>query len=197
MNKLILAGLLAAPLASNAGAPSYNYLEGGYSKATQRDGNADDLDADGYYGRASGLVSDRVYLFGDYRHYSTDQVAGAYAETDAVNVGIGVRFPVSEQLDLLAGGGASFARIKPRGTAANVFSEEDDSGYFVEGGARAMLTDALELNGGMRYTKVFDESETTGIVGAVFHFTPRLGASASYEFGDDSNAYLVGARLGF
>jgi len=49
----------------------------------------------------------------------------------------------------------------------------------------------------MRYTKVFDESETTGLVGAVFNFTPSFGVSGGYEFGDSTNAYLVGARLNF
>lgn len=197
MKKLLMLGLLAAPLAAFADGLSYNYLEGGYSKATQRDGDENDRDADGYYGKASGKIAEQVYLYGDYRHYSTDKVAGSYAETDQANIGIGVRFPVAERLDLTVGGGASFAQISPKGPSSSLFSDEDDTGYFVEGGARALLTPALEVNGGMRYTKVFDESETTGLVGAVFNFTPSFGVSGGYEFGDSTNAYLVGARLNF
>lgn len=197
MKKLLMVGLMAAPLAAFADGLSYNYLEGGYSKATQRDGDENDRDADGYYGKASGKIAEQVYLFGDYRHYSIDKLAGAYAEIDLANVGLGIRLPVAERLDLTVGGGASFAQISPKGTASSAFGDEDDSGYFVEGGARALLTPALEVNGGMRYTKVFDESETTGLVGAVFNFTPSFGVSGGYEFGDDTNAYLVGARLNF
>ena len=46
---LLLAGALAAlPLAALASNLNYNYVEGGYLKATQEDGNANDFDFDGF-----------------------------------------------------------------------------------------------------------------------------------------------------
>ena len=46
---LLIAGALATlPLSAIAQNLSYNYIEGGYTKATLEDGNADDFDYDGF-----------------------------------------------------------------------------------------------------------------------------------------------------
>lgn len=200
MKKLLIVGALASlPLASFAESGlSYNNFGGAYLKGTQRNGNSDDVDADGYTVFGSGKFTDKLYAFGDYRHYTTDKVFGAYAEADLATVGLGFRFPLGTLVDLNAGGGAIFAKQELKGSASSFNSgDDDDTGYFVQTGVRAMVLPRLELNGGFRYSKVFDESETAGIVGAAFNFTPAISAVGHYEYGDDVNQYTIGGRFNF
>lgn len=196
---LLLAGALAAlPLSAMASNLSYSFLEGGYMKATQEDGNADDYDFDGFTVGASGKISKNLYVFGDYRQLESDTVAGTRINIDAGRIGLGVIFPVNDNLDLTAGGGASFGKFDYKGSGAGLTPDDnDDTGYFLQGIARAKVLPALEINGGYRYEKVFDESESTGLVGAVFNITPAFAAIGNYEFGDDLNRYVLGGRFNF
>lgn len=196
---LLLAGALAAlPLAALASNLNYNYVEGGYLKATQEDGNANDFDFDGFTVAGSGKISKNLYVFGDYRQLESDTVAGTRQDRNAGRIGLGVIVPVNDNLDLTAGGGASFGKVDFEGAGAGFTpNDNDDTGYFLQGIARAKVLPALEINGGYRYEKVFDQSESTGLVGAVFNITPAFAAIGNYEFGDDLNRYVLGGRFNF
>ena len=196
---LLLAGALAAlPLSAMASNLSYNFLEGGYMKATQEDGNSDDYDFDGFTVGASGKIAKNLYVFGDYRQVESDTVAGTRINIDAGRIGLGVIFPINDNLDLTAGGGASFGKFDYKGVAAGATPDDnDDTGYFLQGIARAKVLPALEINGGYRYEKVFDESDSVGLIGAVFNITPAFAAIGNYEFGDDLNRYVLGGRFNF
>lgn len=196
---LILAGALAVlPLSAISSNLSYNFIEGGYTKATQEDGDSNDFDFDGFSVGASGKIASNLYVFGDYRQLESDTVAGTRRKIDSGRVGLGVIFPINDNLDLTAGGGAAFGKEELEGSGAGFTPEDnDDTGYFLQGIARAKVLPALEINGGYRYEKVFDESESTGLVGAVFNFTPAFAAIGSYEFGDDLNRYVLGGRFNF
>ncbi len=199
--KLLAVAALAAPLsafAQTASTISYSYIEGGYLKATQEDGNSDDFDFDGFTVGASGKVSKNLYLFGDYRQLESDTVGGTRIDIDTARVGLGVIFPINNNFDVTAGGGAAFAKFDYKGSGAGLTPDDnDDTGYFLQTIARAKVLPALEINGGYRYEKVFDESESTGLVGAVFSFTPAFAAVGSYEFGDDFDRYVIGGRFNF
>lgn len=199
LKPLLIAGALTSlPLAGFAEGLSYNYIEGGYLKATQEDGNADDFDFDGFNLAASGKVAENVYLFGDYRRLESDTVSGTRVDINAGRLGLGVIIPVTRIFDITAGGGASFGKFDYKGSGSGLTPDDnDDTGYFLQTIARAQLLPAIEVNGGYRYEKVFDQSESTGLVGAVFHFTPAFAAVANYEFGDDFNRYTLGGRFDF
>lgn len=199
MKTLLIAGALATlPLSAFAQNLSYNYIEGGYTKATLEDGNADDFDFDGFSVAASGKFTDNLFVFGDYRFLESDTRFGTKADYNSGRVGLGFIVPVNNNLHLNAGGGASFAKFKFKGAgAAATPDNNDDTGYFVQGIARAQVLPALEINGGYRYEKLFDESESTGLIGAVFNFTPAFGALGSYEFGDGTDRYTLGGRFSF
>ena len=196
---LLIAGALAAlPLSAFAQNLSYSYLEGGYLKATQEDGNADDFDFDGFTVGASGKIGENFFLFGDYRQLESDTVGGTRVDINTGRVGLGFIIPVNANFDITAGGGAAFAKFDYKGSGAGLTPDDnDDTGYFVQSIARAKVLPALEINGGYRYEKVFDESESTGLIGAVFNFTPAFAAVGNYEFGDDFNSYVLGGRFNF
>lgn len=199
---LLMATTLAVlPLSSFAEGPSYSYIEGGYLKATQENGSADDFDFDGFAAAGSSKLGKNLYLFGDYRHLQSDTVANTRLQTDTGRIGLGFILPLHERVNLTAGGGAAYAKYNYEGSGAGLTPDDsDDIGYFVQTIARVQVLPALELNGGYRYEKVeksLDDSESTGLVGAAFHFTPAFAAVGNYEFGDDTNRYILGARFDF
>ena len=198
---LMATALTVLPLSSFAVGPSYSYVEGGYLKATQSNGNADDFDFDGFTVAGSGKLAKSLYLFGDYRRLESDTVAGTRLKTDTGRLGLGFIFPLNERINFTAGGGAAFAKYDYEGSGSGLTPDDnDDIGYFVQTIARVMVLPALELNGGYRYEKVeksLDNSESTGLVGVAFNFTPAFAAVGNYEFGDDTNRYMLGARFNF
>lgn len=200
MNTLLCASALLAtlPLSALAQGISYDYLEGGYTKATQENGNADDFDFDGFTIAGSGKVASNLYLFGDYRQLESDTVANTRVDTNTGRIGLGYILPINENLHLTAGGGAVFAKFDYEGSGSALTPDDnDDTGYFLQTIARAKVLPALEINGGYRYEKVFDEGESTGLVGAVFNITPAIAAIGNYEFGDDYDRYVLGGRYNF
>lgn len=198
---LLMAAALAAPLsvfAQGSSNLSYNYVEGGYTKATLEDGNANDFDFDGFSVHASGKVAQNLFLFGDYRYLESDTRNGTKLQTNSGRAGLGVIFPINANFDLNAGGGVALAKFDYKGSGAGLTPDDnDDTGYFLQGIARAKVLPALEINGGYRYEKVFKESESVGLIGAVFNFTPALAVIGNYEFGDDTNRYVLGGRFNF
>lgn len=196
---LLIAGALAAlPLSALAQGLSYSYLEGGYTKATLEDGDANDFDFDGFSVAGSGKFTDNLFVFGDYRFLESDTRAGTKADFNSGRVGLGFIVPVNERFHLNAGGGASFGKFEYKGTAAAATPDDnDDTGYFLQGIARAQVLPALEINGGYRFEKIFDNNESTGLIGAVFNFTPAFGAIGNYEFGDGTDRYTLGGRFSF
>ena len=196
---LLLAGaLVALPLSALAQGLSYNYIEGGYTKATLEDGDSNDFDFDGFSVAGSGKVSENLFLFGDYRFLESDTVAGTRADLNSGRVGLGFIVPFNEQLHLNAGGGASFGKFEYKGAGAGATPDDnDDTGYFLQAIARAKVLPALEINGGYRFEKLFDENESTGLIGAVFNFTPAVAVLGNYEFGDGTDRYTLGGRFSF
>ncbi len=195
---LIATTLAALPLSVFAQNISYNYIEGGYLKATLEDGDSDDFDFDGFTVGGSGKVAQNFYVFGDYRQLESDTVNGTRLDINSGRLGLGFILPVNANLDINAGGGAAFGKFDYEGSGSNLTPEDnDDTGYFLQTMARAKVLPALEINGGYRYEKVFDESESTGLVGAVFNITPAFAAVGNYEFGDEFNRYSLGGRFNF
>jgi hypothetical protein len=159
LKPLAAAALLAAlPLGAFAAEStlSYNFIEGGYAKATQRDGDSNDFDYDGFYGAGSGKVTKNVYVFGDYRQLTSDTFAGARVRVDSALAGVGLIIPVTKIVDLNVNGGGVWEKYKYQGTAANFTPHDnDDTGFFVGGGARADFAAArsqrrLSLQQGVR-----------------------------------------------
>ncbi len=76
------------------------------------------------------------------------------------------------------------------------FNSQDDDGYAIRAGIRAMLTPQFELNGGGSYVDVSDD-DTALYVGAVYSFTDMFAVTGNVSVGDNATAYGVGLRLYF
>lgn len=183
---------VAAPLAAQAEGLSYNYVEGRY---VNTDIDDVDVDVDGYDINASGLIAPNFFLFGSYGQQETESINNGKLEYTTGTFGLGWRMPLNNQVDLVAKGGLLYGEIDGKGSASGL--DDDDTGFLLNGGVRALLMPNFEVNGGVTYADVLDDDETTLDVGAVFSFTPAFAAVAGASFGSDANAYSAGLRFNF
>lgn len=112
-------------------------------------------------------------------------------ESTEISVGINPHIALGENLDLVFPVGLEYADVD-----AGIVSD-DDVGYSIGVGVRALLSPSWELAGGVQHMEIFDGDQQT-INGSVrWHindlFSLALGASA----GDDVTAFSLGGRFSF
>ena len=74
----------------------------------------------------------------------------------------------------------------------------DDDGYLVDAALRGRVGDAVELEGGVRYTDFSDGGDATSLfVGGRFHFNETWALGVEYQDGDDSSTILADVRVSF
>ena len=186
LKKLCLAAALALPLSAMAEGLSYSYVEAGYVMADIDGGG----EADGFGFGGSYLFAPQIYATASYSRLKTD--TSPKIEISGFSGGVGFRQPLNATVDANLEVGFIAADVD-----AGSFGSDDDTGYSVGAGLRAMVAKQLELNGGVSYAKVFDEGETSFDVGGVFSFTPQFAAIAGASFADDANTYSFGGRFMF
>ena len=77
-------------------------------------------------------------------------------------------------------------------------AENLDDGYLVDAALRGRVGDAVELEGGVRYTDFSDGGDATSLfVGGRFHFNQTWALGAEYQDGDDSSSILAYVRASF
>ncbi|MGH8378216.1 MAG: outer membrane beta-barrel protein [Gammaproteobacteria bacterium] len=196
--------LIAAPLASNAAAPNYNYLDLSYSKTTT-DGFAGGkgYQLDGSYG-----FTDIWYVAGSYGHNSFNGgfLTGGFFTSDQT-LTIGLHLPLTDSLDFVGRVGYAEDHWK-QGPSTNLFpgfvvaTSDTQDGYNVGFGIRAMLLDQLELNAFIDHDNVgllshdHNGSETVVSVGALYTITSDFGVGASYAHGsrNSTNNWMLTGR---
>lgn len=183
--KMLMASVLALPLAAMADGLSYNYIQAGYVMADIDGGG----DADGFGIGGAFLVNPAVFVQGAYSRIKLD---GTDIEASTISGGLGFRHGLTETVDFTASANVVFAEVD-----AGSFGSDDDTGYGLTAGIRALVMPALELNAGANYTNVFDDGETSFGVGAVFSVTPQFALLGNGDFSSDANAYTIGARFMF
>lgn len=185
------AGFVAATLLAGSAAaaegPRYTYGEIGYSRI---DFDNFSEDADVFNAAGSFAVTDRVHLIAGYSNGSVDG-SGFNVDLESATIGAGLNFPLNSTVDLVADAAYAWAKVD-----TNNFGSEDDDGYALNVGLRAMLTPRFELNGGGTYVDISDD-DTALYVGAVFNFTDMFALSGNISVGDNATAYGVGLRLYF
>jgi hypothetical protein len=183
MKRTALALLCAAlPCAALAEEPRYTYIEGGYQFLDVEDF---DVDGDGWGIGGSAALTDRFHLVASYSSLGLD--LGIDATT--LNAGVGVNFPMSSAVHLVAEAGYVRADFE------TPFGDVDDDGYFVSGGIRWMALEQLELAASVDYVDVGDFGDDTGLtVGALYSLTPNLAIGASVDLSDDATGYSAGLR---
>lgn len=189
---LALAFALALPLAASADV-SYSYLDAGYQFGGDVDIGIGAVDTDGFALKGSYAVNDTVFVQFDYSALGTDPSGIDFTDW-ALSIGwhgemAYAKFGVaSEEVDVCG-------LFTPPCTI-------DDTGYAIDFGLRAMVTDALELNGHVGYSDLGDlDTYTNYGVGAVFMVGESMGISFNYDLrsgdGIDFTSYGIGARFNF
>lgn len=184
MRKLTILTALAAAAAMPAAAladVSYSYVGAGYA-ALKPDG-IDRLD--GYKLEGSLAVHENVHLIANYLRAKDSPVTA-----HRTRVGAGYNMPLNSQFDMVGRLGWSFAKVSVSG-----FGSSKDDGVFGQAGVRGMATDALEVNAFLTYDD--NEEKVSADVGAVYHFTPQLGATAGYTYSSEVQTWDVGLRYNF
>ncbi len=185
------AGLAAAVLLAGSAlaseGPRYTYGELGYSQVDFDNFNED---ADVFGAGGSLAVSDRIYLIASYSYGNVD-VSGFDIDLNTAQVGAGLHFPLNSTVDFIVDASYVWAEIEADG-----FDSQDDDGYALRAGLRAMLTPQFELNGGGSYADVSDD-DTALYVGAVYNFTDMFAVTGNISAGDNATAYGIGARFYF
>ena len=184
--KVVLGGLLlaAAPLAALAEDMSYSFVDLAYVD-TEIDGVGPSLD--GFALRGSVGFATNWFAFGEYADQSVSGV-----DVTSISVGIGGHYGLAESLDLVGRLGWTQAEVD-----SGPFNAEDD-GYLVDLGLRGRVGDAVELEGGARYTDFSDGGDATSLfVGGRFHFNQTWALGAEYQDGDDSSSILAYVRASF
>jgi hypothetical protein len=72
----------------------------------------------------------------------------------------------------------------------------DEDGLGLQFRIRALVTDELELEGGIQYIDVGDDDMSLQ-AGARYYFTPQLSAGVGLTFGGDTDGIGINARFSF
>jgi Ax21 family sulfation-dependent quorum factor len=186
MKKTLFALALAAALPVAAQAQdkglSYTWAEADYV----------DLDngADGWGLRGSYNFGDTgFYVLGGYSWLNADDAdLDLDVDAEADELGLGYHHAIAANTDLI--GEVAYQKI--------------DTDFFrIDGlrtsvGVRSALTPNFEGFVKANYYDVSDyDGDVTGTLGAQFKFNPMWGITGEAEFGDGSEAYLLGLRASF
>jgi long-subunit fatty acid transport protein len=193
---ILAAALVIAPLAVQAAAPDYNYLDLGFSKASIST-----------FSGGKGYQLDGSYSFANYwfvaasygrNNFSGGALTGGFFTTDEV-LTVGGHLALTDSLDLVGRVAYASDRWK-QGPSTNLFpgfsvsTEDLQDGYAFGFGIRAMLLDQLELNAFIDRNNAglmshdHTRAETTASVGAMYKMTDDFGLGLSYARGTESDA---------
>jgi hypothetical protein len=183
----LVAAMLFAGSAVASEGPRYTFGEIGYARVDFDNFNED---ADVFGANGSLAISDRIYLIASYSDGSID-ASGFDVDLKTAEAGAGLHFPLNDKVDFIVDASYIWAEVD-----ADNFNSQDDDGYGIRVGLRAMLTPQFELNGGGTYADVTDD-ETAAYVGVVYNFTDMFAITGDVSVGDDATSYGVGMRLYF
>jgi len=180
--RMMVSGLLlaVAPLAAMADDMSYSYVDAGYAE-TDIDGLGPS--ADGFALRGSIGFGGNWLAFVEYADQSVQNV-----DLETIAVGLGGHYGIANGVDLV--GHLGYFEVD-----VGAF---DDDGYLFDLGVRGQIGDAVELEGGARYTDLSDGGDDTALFfGGRFHFNETWALGAEYRTGDDSSTILAYVRASF
>jgi hypothetical protein len=183
LSVLFVCAALAAPLSLHAQARQTSY--GTNPNYTYLDGRVVSIDPDGPGGSSDGLRIGGSMLF-------QPKLFGVASLTDIdeltqLDVGVGLREPLSTRTDLVGIAGLVFADTE----------FDDDIGFSLTGGVRSLVTPQIELGGYVGYVNIFDDGDITLTGEGLLHVTRELSLVASLGLSDDYNAITIGARWNF
>jgi opacity protein-like surface antigen len=167
---LALAALLpVSAQAADATGISYNYVEAGYTSADVAEGDFDGFSLAGSIGFAEHWYGSATYRQVDDNDYDVT--------LDQGSINLGWHTAIQQNVDFFAELG-----YVNMGVDIEDFDNESENGYRAGLGIRGMVAPNFELNGKVSYTDISELDGEFGVgVGAVWHFNPTWGVTASYE----------------
>jgi hypothetical protein len=186
LTKVVLGSLMLAvtPLAAQAEDMSYSYVDAAY---VETDFDAIGPSADGFGLRGSVGFAGNFFVFGEF---SSQSVGGV--DLDQMAAGIGGHYGLADNLDLF--GRLGWMQLEVSAGPIDL----DDDGYLADLGLRGRVGDAVELEGGARYTDFSDGGDDTAVFfGGRFHFNETWALGAEYQSGDDISTILAYVRASF
>lgn len=186
-----LTALLLVPAASFAAPPPaelrYDFVGLGLTFG-EVDTVGDDSDFTNFTVGGSWGFHENFALFGRVSGGEVEAIGDV--DTSQVSIGINSHFPITDTLDIVIPVAIEWADFDGPG-----FSD-DDTGYSLGVGVRALLSPAWELSGGIQHVDVFGSDQSL-YVNARWHMTSLFSMGLGGEFGDDVSAILLDARFSF
>ena len=196
MRKLVCALIAVAGMtAAHAGDLSYTYAEGGLGRV-----DLDSIDTgDSYFVGGSLAIGTNWLGFAEYSMSSFDQ-AGANADVDQLQIGLGGHFPMSDSVDFI--GKLAYVDESVDASASipgggSVSASADDNGYLLSAGVRGHVLEKLDLTGEVQYVDFGDSDDTGLALRGLYEFTDMFSLGARVGYSDDATAYGVFARFSF
>lgn len=188
---VIIAGLMAAPLAAGAQDLRYNYLQGGVAFYPSFE-NQDFIGVDF---RGSVSLMQEFFAFGGVQ-FLTDDV-----DLTAVHAGVGYRQPLMDGTDVWGGVTLEYQEFESEfvdpGTGVTLISaSEDETSIGFRAGVRHLITDEFEVAGTMRY--VTGDLDYFGITGTAQYFVnEQVGLIGEVDLYDGELGVIAGGRFNF
>ena len=181
--------MAAATLSSTqafADSPKWDFLELSIS----------DTNPQGFNFLASKLVTDNVFVTGEFNKFS-DNVLGVDVDLDTLVLCAGYKHSLTENTDWY--GSMSYVDMNGVTSGFGFKRGIDHNGFGIGTGVRSMLTDQFELSGHFTYSEIDDESATGFAVNALYYLTEQVGLNAIYSYTLDTNedSIGIGARFTF
>jgi len=155
----------------------------------------EDVDFGAFVVDGSIAVTDFLAIAGSIGAAVTDDICDYYycddVETTTVQIGVVPHFSIGNNVDLVFP--ISALRVDVEGFG----EDEDDTGYSVGIGIRALLNPSWELEAGITHVDVFDDDDQTFSGLVRWHISGLYSMSLGLSSNDDVNAATLGARFTF
>ncbi len=172
----------------SAQSANYDYIQGSYGRM-DFNSNGLDIDGDGFGLSASFGVAENFHLFGEYQTADL----GSGVDLNLLELGGGYHTTISPNLDVYANLGYVNFEVEAGG-----FGSVDEGGFSVGLGLRGMVSDAVELYGGLDYVDFDDgDGEVRSTAGFMLALTESVGVGGKAALWDDFNIYQLNVRLYF
>jgi hypothetical protein len=184
---------------------SFTYLEADYINLdiddVGDDGNIiDDFDnGNGYAIRGSVKIGGDWFLFGNYSETDADvsfyddedMLQPANTEVKNLDLGVGVALPLNDKSDAVLRVAYTDSDIGDFDVGASEdnslddLNDDDSDGFFADASWRSQVTNAIEVNLGVRYTDMENVDGISFIGGVLFEISQTFGISLQVDAGDD------------
>ncbi|MBT8422276.1 MAG: porin family protein [Gammaproteobacteria bacterium] len=194
LTALAMTALLFPALASAVDSLNYRYSELSYTSG-DLDAPGGDIDADAISLFGSYAINDKLAVTAGISsgEIETGELAliGDDTDTKGISFGLVPHYPLSDKTDVLM-------PVAIQWSEAEVGSvKEDDIGFSIGAGVRSLVTELIELEAGVDYVDVGDESDTVVSGSVRLHATDTLSIAVGGSHADDVDSYFVRGRVAF